>query len=164
MSSSLGSYRFLGMFIAYGSISIVFLVVNTPFVIASLIFASQDSTCATSHMEGIPFNLRTWLLVDSFFRILVFLTLLITICYHLSNPDGTFDHLYDLRWSFIGAYGLFTISWVIVGGVIFWGKLAPSGACEGQVSAYTNSLLIITLVIVCCISFFVIKMIEFNND
>lgn len=47
-------------------------------------------------------------------------------------------------------YSLFALIWTIVGSVLFWGKLNPTGICQGGVQSYMYALLILTYIASCC--------------
>ena len=131
----------------------IFFIVNIPFIITSLIFSYRQSTCVTTHIEDFSFNLSIWLQVDSYFKILVLIMLLINVAYVLKKRNSSHDFLTKFARYFVAFVGLFTIVWTIVGSVIFWDRLIPSGVCEGQVKAYTNTLLPINFVLFCCYCF-----------
>jgi hypothetical protein len=47
-------------------------------------------------------------------------------------------------------YSFFSLIWTIVGSVLFWGRLNPTGICTGPVRDYMYALLIITYIAGCC--------------
>jgi hypothetical protein len=53
-------------------------IFNLAFIIPSLIYANEGTTCVTTVMDGISFNLSTWLQVDAYMRIAVVVFLIIS--------------------------------------------------------------------------------------
>ena len=105
-----------------------FLIMNAIFIIPDLIFANQNSTCVTHDVDGFSFPLKTWLLVDAYTRIAMSALILIfaiLACVSLKNVM----HLLPCVFLFIIIYSLFLLAWLIVGSIMFWGKLGPQGAC-----------------------------------
>jgi hypothetical protein len=47
-------------------------------------------------------------------------------------------------------YSLFALAWIIVGSVLFWGKINPTGVCTGGVHDYMFALLILSYITICC--------------
>ncbi len=43
-------------------------------------------------------------------------------------------------------YSLFALAWLIVGAILFWGEVNPTGVCTGGVHDYMYALLIISFV------------------
>ena len=51
---------------------------------------------------------------------------------------------------FLSVFGTFMMAWTIVGAVMFWGKVNPTGVCEGGVQIYLFINLILSFVTACC--------------
>ena len=47
-------------------------------------------------------------------------------------------------------YTLFLIAWLIVGSIMFFGKLNPQGVCTGGVQVYMYVFLILNYIGACC--------------
>lgn len=117
---------------------------NLAFIIPDLIFANQGSDCVRSSVPGFPFTLETWLRVDAYTRIGIFIFLLIVaIATCASLAFGAI--LIGLYSCIFILYSLFSIAWFIVGAIMFWGHLNPSGKCTGGVQIYMHIMLISTI-------------------
>lgn len=100
-------------------------------------------------VDGFSFNLSTWLQVDAYMRIaIVALLLIAAIVSCISLESGLKVMICFLVVMVL--YSLFALAWAIVGSVLFWGKLNPTGVCQGGVQAYMYALLIITYIGACC--------------
>ena len=88
--------------------------------------------------------MSTWLKVDAALRIVVCASLfLVGIAACIKISLGYVALCFVLV--FIVLYTIFQLIWVIVGSVLFWGKLNPLGVCTGGVQAYMYANLIINL-------------------
>ncbi len=128
---------------------VTFLIFNAAFIIPDLIFAGQDTTCVTSPVSGFAFPLRTWLRVDAYTRLVMSLLILvfaILACVSFKNVV----HLLPCVFITMIVYSLFLLAWLIVGAIMFWGKLDPAGACQGGVKTYMYVFLILGFIGVCC--------------
>jgi hypothetical protein len=76
---------------------------------------------------------------------------LVVLCVCISTDAGLFCSASALF--IIGLYGIFAMIWTIVGSVLFWGKLNPTGICMGGVHDYMYALLILSLIGTCCMIF-----------
>lgn len=138
----------LGAMIA--GISICFGIFNLAFIVPNLIYAYEGTECVTFVPdEGISFNLATWLEVDAYMRIsIVSLLLIVAIVSCMSLEAGAGMLL--CSFCIILIYSLFQVAWLIVGSVLFWGQLNPTGICYGPVQTYLYALLIISYISLCC--------------
>lgn len=75
-------------------------------------------------MDGISFNLKTWLQVDAYLRVALIGLLFVSAVGFLVS-EGLGACLMASSVCFLVFYGLFCLSWNIVGAVLFWGKLKP---------------------------------------
>lgn len=99
--------------------------------------------------EGFTFDLSVWLQVDAYMRIgIAVLMIFVAIAMYNSMFAGASCGIIVLM--IVIMYGLFFFAWTIVGSVMFWGDLNPSGVCYGPVQAYVFALLIITYVSIFC--------------
>lgn len=138
-----------GMGLSFGIMALVIGCFNLAFIIPSLIYSYQGSSCVTTMAEGFSFPLSTWLQVDAYTRVgIVALFLLVAIVSCISTASGV--KLAILSVCLLMIYSLFSLAWTIVGSVLFWGKLNPAGVCSGGVQSYMYALLIITYVGTCC--------------
>ncbi len=119
---------------------ITVLMLITPFIICDLYFAYNDISCQHDS-NPIGFNLSTWLAVSGW-SMVGFLGLfgILLICVGC-KPKGSIP-VVILQY----AYSLFAFAWLIVGCVMFWRYLDPSGNCNSNVSNYMWARLIIGLV------------------
>jgi hypothetical protein len=120
-----------------------------PFIVPDLIYAYEKTECVTKIPNGFTINLQAWLLVDAYLRLGIGCVLfLVAICTCNSLSVGILGLAYSTY--LIPLHGVFSLVWNIVGSVLFWGKLDPTGICYGPVHDYVFALLIITYIIVCC--------------
>lgn len=125
-------------------VSIVLLIFNLSFIIPDLIYASENEPCVSTFVDGFTFNLSTWLKVDAALRIVVCGSLFlvgIAACIKISLGYAALC----IVLVFIVLYTIFQLIWLIVGSVLFWGKLNPLGICTGGVQSYMFANLIINL-------------------
>ncbi len=138
-----------GLGLTIGAIAIILGIFNLSFIVPSLVYAYEGTTCVNTLVDGISFTLSTWLQVDAYMRIGVVGILLIAAiasCISLNLGVKMFVCVICL----ILFYSLFQLAWMIVGSVLFWGKLNPIGVCSGGVQAYMYALLIISYIAICC--------------
>lgn len=128
---------------------VVFLIFNSAFIIPDLIFAGQDTKCVTTPVNGFAFPLRTWLRVDAYARLIMSLLIMVYAILACTSFKRAM-HLQPCAIAAIIIYSLFLLAWLIVGAIMFWGKLDPSGACEGGVRTYMYVFLILGFIGVCC--------------
>lgn len=129
--------------------AIVFAVFNLAFIIPDLIYAGQGSECVTTMPNGFSFNLSTWLRVDAYTRIaMVALLLLVGIASCISVTVGITCGVCLI--CFLAGYSAFSLAWTIVGAVMFWNRLNPTGVCQDGVQSYMFAMLIISFVGICC--------------
>lgn len=137
------------MGISIGVMALVIGCFNCAFIVPDLIFAYEGSLCVLSPVEGFSFNLSVWLQVDAYTRIgIVVLLFIVAIISCISLEKGAKMGICAL--CIIMLYSIFALAWTIVGSVMFWGKLNPSGVCFGRVRAYMYALLIISYIGTCC--------------
>lgn len=110
-------------------------------------FQGQDTTCVTSPVSGFAFPLRTWLRVDAYpiRNVVTDPSFAILACVSFKNVV----HLLPCVFITMIVYSLFLLAWLIVGAIMFWGKLDPAGACRG-VKTYMYVFLILGFIGVCC--------------
>lgn len=122
---------------------------HLAFIIPDLIFANQQSDCVRSSVPNISLTLETWLKTDGYVRIgLLIALMLIAIFFCLSKEVGTV--LLIMYVVFMVIVSIFFFAWAIVGAIMFWGHLNPSGVCSGGVQVYMHVILIVSFVSVFC--------------
>ena len=107
---------------------------------------SNQYFCTLLIPSTVSFDLGTWLLVDGYGRLVILILTIIWIvmliaCASRESAGGILcgSGCYILM---IVLYGLFNFAWTIVGAVMFWGAIAPSGLCEISIVIYMYVLLI----------------------
>jgi len=137
-----------GLGITFGILAAVLGCFNLAFIIPSLIYAYSGDMCVLTAADGFSINLSVWLQVDSYMRIaiisLLILVAFISCCSLNKGPTCAACVI-----CFILIYSLFSFAWTIVGSVLFWGKLNPSGVCTGGVQSYMYAMLIISYIFTC---------------
>ena len=125
-------------FVFTASLIVLFLIL--PFIFCDLYFAYNDISCQHDS-NPIGFNLSTWLEVSGW-SLLGFMCLLAMffVCVGLES-NGIVPVVIIQMF-----YSLFSFAWLIVGCVMFWRYLDPSGNCNSNVSNYMWARLIIGLV------------------
>jgi hypothetical protein len=127
---------------------VFFTIVNLGFIISSLVYAYQDSACVLAVPDGFSFNLKTWLQVDAYLRIALITLLLVVAIVSCINFKAGVGLAFCVICTML-IYSLFSFAWTIVGSVLYWGKLNPTGICTGGVHDYMYALLIITYITIC---------------
>lgn len=140
--------RSLGATIAV--ITLFFGLFNLAFIVPSLIYAYEGTICVELiPKEGISFNLATWLEVDAYMRVgLISLLIIVAIVSCKSLEVGASMLICTV--CIILIYSLFHVAWLVVGSVLFWGQVNPTGFCEGPVQSYLYALLIISYISILC--------------
>ena len=119
----------------YACISLLFILcigAVLSFVIVDLYFAYNSNSCQSISNTGVGFTLGAWLQVDGYCMLVsVVISLLVS-----KTP---------LKFATETVFRLFFLAWTIVGAVMFWHYLGPSGACGKSLSDYMWARLIIGL-------------------
>lgn len=129
-------------------VALIACVLYLPFMIADLVLGySNEYICIFIAPNSVGFSLGTWLLVDGYgrlimlvFSIIFFVTL---IACAAGEKLGGILAIFGCYFFVNVLYSLFNFSWLIVGAVMFWGTIAPSGFCESSIQAYMYILLIV---------------------
>ena len=126
---------------AFSCVGITVLVLLSPFIICDLYFAYNSISCQHD-TSPVGITLTTWLEVAGFSLIgfigSFLLTTSIVVCCGLKSMVW----FVPVQWLF----SLFSFAWLIVGCVLFWRYLDPSGDCGRDVSDYMWARLIIGLI------------------
>ena len=128
---------------AYSCVGFTVIVLLSPFIICDLYFAFNSISC--QHVETpIGITLTTWLLTAGFSLVGLIVTFalglgVIACC---GCDKDSMILFVPIQW----AFSLFSFAWLIVGCVLFWRYLDPSGDCARDVSDYMWARLIIGLI------------------
>ena len=128
----------------FGCVLCLLIVILFPFTFCDLYYAFNSISCQNDP-TGIGFTLATWLQVFGFY--IIGIVVFITICNLLSFKYECFVIIIAIMQY---ASSLFSFAWIIVGCVMFWKYLEPSGNCSSDISNYMWTRLIIGLI--CIIS------------
>ncbi len=120
--------------------TITVLILIVPFIVCDLFFAYNNISCQHD-LNPIGFSLSTWLAVSGW-SLLGFLGLLCLLMICLSCETKGSISVMIVQY----LYSVFSFAWLIVGCVMFWRYLDPSGNCDRDVSNYMWARLIIGLV------------------
>lgn len=114
-----------------------------PFIFCDLYYAYNSISCQHD-TTSIGFTLSTWLGVAGFSQLVFILSFGLTI-FLITCCESIEFLLILFQW----LYCLLSLSWLIVGCVMFWHYLEPTGNCDNDISYYMWARLIIGLVCVC---------------
>lgn len=119
-----------------------FTALCSPFIICDLYYAYTDTSCVHNATKHTTVNLFSYLAVSGFFNLSVLLVYICGFC-SLSSEDGA--TCFILVCSFLQQFFLlFSLSWVMVGAVVFWSEIDNS-SCSSPVYNYMMASLIIKL-------------------
>ena len=139
---ALGAYLFL--------YAVCFFIMFLPFIVASLYYAYNDSSCTLipgdfwGFTNGINFNLYKWLQIDAYIAlgfVLIFF-LIGGLAWCLDGRPCTYGFWEGLHVVFF----IWRLVWLIVGAVLFWKDVNPSGFCSRPFANYMKAMLIIGFV------------------
>ena len=119
----------------------VSLFIFSGFIISDFAFAyPTEVSCQDIKSKKMDLNLRQWLATDGF--IFVFSLLFVTLSPLFGeNKCGTM-----LSKIILILVRLFMTSWTIVGAVLFWRDIEPTGQCSIPVASYMWSRLLILII------------------
>lgn len=126
--------------------SICWWIMFFPFLIADLIFAYRDTSCAQvpTTAGNIDLTLRTWLQVDGYIILGFGIMFLLIGIFAMPYPE--WQCLYVLWENLHVIFILWRLSWLIIGAIMFWADLNKSGLCHYKISRYMWANLIIGFV------------------
>lgn len=143
--------------IAYSGLfwyAVCFFVIFFPFLVCDLYYAYRDTSCVYIRSTsfgflpfGIRFSLRVWLQVDGYL-ILAFILIFLIIGALAWGIPGVQCFYGVWEWTHI-FFIIWRTTWLIVGSVIFWKNINPTGACQRNVKHYMFAVLIIGYVWLC---------------
>jgi hypothetical protein len=121
-----------------------------PFAFCDLYFAITDNSCLKDRFDDLAINMRDYLLISSILELVATLSLInIIILYNFETCDIDEDpsDCFVINLEFIKfIILLFTLSWFVLGNVIFWGYLQTTG-CDLGLYYYLFIRSIITILI-----------------
>lgn len=127
-----------------------------PFVGFDLYFAINDNSCVNIYPNNLNINIKLYLLVSglsSITGIIILIISLIYLIYKIIKKNITFYYITSNIINIVAL--LYTLIWNIIGAILFWGIIYPSGKCNSDIATYLFISLVIKLTIV--ISNLVIK-------
>ena len=125
--------------------ALIFFIIFFPFLVCNLYYAYQDPSCVDfrppPNANDIKMSLAQWLQVDAYIMLgfIVFFFIIGIIAWtspHLICCYGFWEGLHVF-------YIIWRMTWLIVGAVIFWKGLNPTGFCDTRVRRYMFAMLII---------------------
>jgi hypothetical protein len=125
----------------FGCVLCLLIVILFPFTFCDLYYAFNSISCQNDP-TGVGFTLATWLQVLGFYTI--GMVVFMTICNLLSFKYECFVIIITIM-EYVSS--LFSFAWLIVGCVIFWKYLEPSGNCSSDISNYMWTRLIIGIIL-----------------
>jgi hypothetical protein len=118
-------------------------VLALPFIVCDLYYAYNDQTCMHVPISNssINFTLDTWLKVQAYTSIGM-LSFLMFIAIFVCCSEKAIVLLVVYLYITV-VISLFSIAWLIIGAVMFWGYLYPNHFCSSSVSGYIFARLIL---------------------
>lgn len=124
----------------FGCVLCLLIVILFPFTFCDLYYAFNSISCQNDP-TGLGFTLATWLQVCGFY--IIGIVVFMTICNLLSFKYECFVIIISIM-QYLSS--LFSVAWLIVGCVMFWKYLEPSGNCSSDISNYMWARLIIGII------------------
>ena len=124
----------------FGCVLCLLIVILFPFTFCDLYYAFNSISCQNDPTP-VGITLATWLQVFGFY--IIGIVVFMTICNLLSFRYKCFAIILAIMQY---ASSLFSVAWLIVGCVIFWRYLEPSGNCSSDIANYMWARLIIGII------------------
>ncbi len=126
-------------------IVIILAVFMLPFAILNLYYAYTDNSCVNLPAGRLAITLKEFLLVDGYYLLSAFTIVSAFIIFtdnlkKDNNNDSMLYKIFGLLVSII--FKTFTLSWLIIGAVIFW-KLIDNDLCDNGIYNYIYAMIII---------------------
>lgn len=126
-------------------IVIILAVFMLPFGITNLYYAYTDNSCVNLPAGRLAITLKDFLLVDGYYLLSAFTIVSAFIIFtdnlkKDNNNDSMLCKIFGLLVSII--FKTFTLSWLILGAVIFW-KLIDNDLCDNGIYNYIYAMTII---------------------
>ena len=126
---------------------IIVAVIVLPIIICDFYYAINDDSCVKIYPEGINISMKEYLITCSVMSIVIIIISFI-ISYTLIHKNSEDQKFNIIMYGTIPIFicTIFSISWHIIGAIIFWGTLYPEHSCNKDVSTYLFVTLIIKLI------------------
>lgn len=124
----------------FSTIIIVLLIFTLPFIVCDLYYSYNSISCQ-NESTPIGFDLATWLKVSGFSGLGYLVLAIIFSTISIKHEWAVFV-MKIIKFLF----SLYYMVWLIIGCVLFWKYLEPSGSCNSSVSDYMWARLIIGLI------------------
>ena len=112
-----------------------------------LIFGYSDDSCIDTYPENLNLvNMKTYLLVSSYYTIGFLTVIYINLCFMSENND-TNVILFSFLSIMKNLSQVFLVIWNIIGAIIFWGTLNQRELCSKNINTYLFVSLIIKLLV-----------------
>jgi len=120
-----------------------------PFVGFDLYFAINDNSCVNIYPNNLNINIKLYLLVSGLSSITGIIILIISLIYLIDKIIKKNITSYYITSNIINIVALlYTLIWNIIGAILFWGIIYPSGKCNSDIATYLFISLVIKLTIV----------------
>lgn len=124
---------------------IILAVFMLPFAISNLYYAYTDNSCVNLPAGRLAITLKDFLLVDGYYLLSAFTIVSAFIIFTDNLKKDNYND--SMLYKFIGLlvsiiFKTFTLSWLILGAVIFW-KLIDNNACDNGIYNYIYAMIII---------------------
>ena len=116
-------------------------IMHLPFAVADLYYAYRDTSCIYLKHDNIMVSFYVWFQADGYAIIGFFILFLFVATLGIPYPES--ECLYIFWQLFQMIFILWRIAWLVIGGVMFWGKINLTGACQFGISRYLWVVLII---------------------
>ena len=129
-------------------VAILFIsIFASPFIICDLIFGYSDDSCIDTYPENLNLvNMKTYLLVSSYYTIGFLTVIYINLCFMSENND-TNVILFSFLSIMKNLSQVFLVIWNIIGAIIFWGTLNQRELCSKNINTYLFVYIIIILLV-----------------
>lgn len=122
---------------ALATMSCGWLVMVMPFIVLDFCFANGDSECLVQEILefSIPFHLKLWLRIKAITMLISCLALVPgIIAGFCSEETGIACGIGGACYLCLNS--LFSIAWLVVGAIMFWGDLYHAGTCDKDLTIY----------------------------
>lgn len=127
------------------SFSIILVMFMGTIGIMDLVYAYSGDNCLNEYRGDIHLNMKTYLIVSGLHTILWCFIVIFTL-FLVNNNNELSDGYILLNVLIIIFSGIFNIIWNIIGFIVFFNFVYPSGSCGRDLSAYVYLTIIIKLV------------------
>ena len=126
---------------------IIVTIILLPLIVCDFYYGINDNSCVNIYPEGINITMKDYLITCSLMTIIVIIISFIT-SYTMINKNSENEKYNIIIYASIPIFiiTIFSISWHIIGAIIFWGTLYPEHSCNKDVSTYLFVTLIIKLI------------------